>query len=135
MPFMNTSPFEVMFSADTNTNQDLFHKLIGVTDIAINAEPYECPTITAVINTIHDTKYIYPVPKKIIFNNPATIVYWEDGDKTVVKCMAEQRFDAEAGYAAAFMKKIYQNHAALKNLLNEKSNINSIKTKEEEANG
>ena len=32
--------------------------------------------------------------KEVIFNDPATIVYWEDGTKTVVKCHNET-FDEE----------------------------------------
>lgn len=27
-----------------------------------------------------------PMPVNVIFHNPATIVFWDDGDKTVVKC-------------------------------------------------
>lgn len=45
------------------------------------------------------------VPKKVIFNPPATIVIWEDGEKTVVKCMKGDDYDAEKGLALCFMKK------------------------------
>lgn len=36
--------------------------------------------------------------KKVIFNNPATIVFWADGTKTVVKAKNED-FDPEKGLA------------------------------------
>lgn len=43
--------------------------------------------------------------KKVIFNNPATIVYWRDGSKTVVKAIDEP-FDKEKGLAMAISKKV-----------------------------
>lgn len=45
--------------------------------------------------------------KKVIFNKPATIILWEDGTKTVVKCQPGDRYDKEKGFAFALMKKIY----------------------------
>lgn len=45
------------------------------------------------------------MPDKVIFNNPATIVIWSDGSKTVVKCHNE-RFDPEKGLAMAICKKV-----------------------------
>jgi len=46
--------------------------------------------------------------KKVIFNNPCTIVLWEDGTKTIVKCSGEH-FDAEKGLAMAISKKALGN--------------------------
>ena len=46
---------------------------------------------------------------KVIFNPPATIVFWKDGSKTVVKCQEGDVFDPEKGLAMAFMKKAYGN--------------------------
>ena len=42
--------------------------------------------------------------KKVVFNCPATIVYWTDGTKTVVKVDGEE-FDPEKGLAMAIAKK------------------------------
>lgn len=42
---------------------------------------------------------------KVIFNNPATIVLWSDGTKTVVKCNEIDEFDPEKGLAMAICKK------------------------------
>lgn len=42
---------------------------------------------------------------KVIFNYPATIVFWNDGTKTVVKCGIGDTFDPEKGLAMAYMKK------------------------------
>lgn len=41
--------------------------------------------------------------KRVIFNPPATIVLWEDGTKTVVKCHNEP-FDKEKGLAMALLR-------------------------------
>lgn len=42
--------------------------------------------------------------KKVIFKNPATIVFWTDGTKTVVKANNEP-YDKEKGLAMAYVKK------------------------------
>ena len=47
--------------------------------------------------------------KKVIFNCPATIVYWVDGTKTIVKCDGEE-FDPEKGLAMAIAKKFLGNN-------------------------
>ena len=44
-------------------------------------------------------------PERVIFQPPATIVYWPDGDKTVVRCENDE-FSEEFGYAMACMRKI-----------------------------
>ena len=50
-----------------------------------------------------------PIPTKVIFNNPATIVYWSDDTKTVVKCGEDDTFDKEKGLALCYMKKWFSN--------------------------
>ena len=46
--------------------------------------------------------------KQVIFNDPATIVLWTDGTKTVVKCENEV-YDPEKGLAMALSKKMLGN--------------------------
>lgn len=46
--------------------------------------------------------------KNVIFHDPATIVYWSDGEKTVVKAEGES-FDPEKGLAMAISKKVLGN--------------------------
>lgn len=50
-----------------------------------------------------------PEIKDVIFNEPATIVFWADGTKTVVKCQEGDMFDPEKGLAMAIAKKVYGN--------------------------
>ena len=47
--------------------------------------------------------------KNVIFNDPATIVFWSDGTKTVVKCGKDDAFDAEKGLAMAISKYFFDN--------------------------
>lgn len=57
---------------------------------------------------VQNLTYI-PKIKDVIYNDPATIVFWEDGTKTVVKCEFSKRFDLEKGLAMAFSKKMFGN--------------------------
>lgn len=47
--------------------------------------------------------------KYVIFNDPATIVFWSDDTKTVVKCQEGDIFDKEKGLAMAISKKFFGN--------------------------
>lgn len=47
--------------------------------------------------------------KNVIHHDPATIVYWCDGTKTVVKCGENDIYDPEKGLAMAIAKKVFGN--------------------------
>lgn len=68
----------------------------------------------AMINYARNEKYFGI--KKVIFNDPATIVFWNDGSKTVVKCQGDDIFDPEKGLAMAISKRA----------LGDKSNFNDV---------
>lgn len=59
----------------------------------------------------NDMKNNHRVPqiKDVIYNDPATIVFWEDGTKTVVKCGDYDIYDPEKGLAMAIAKKTLGN--------------------------
>ena len=57
--------------------------------------------------------------KEVIFNDPATIVKWMDGTKTVVKCQEDDTYSKHVGLAMCITKKVLGN----------KSNFNNIFTK------
>lgn len=79
-----------------------------------------------------------PAPKQVIFNPPATIVFWDDDSKTVVKCqdmmidlpvkggignltlgdstVGTEIFDKEKGLAMAFCKKMFGNKGGYYNM-------------------
>lgn len=47
-----------------------------------------------------------PTVDRMIFSGPATIVFWSDGDKTIVKTADGDRFDAEKAFLVAFYQKM-----------------------------
>lgn len=57
-----------------------------------------------------------PKIERVIFHYPATIVYWMDGTKTVVKAQNE-KFDKEKGLLAAIAKKVYGNKGSFNNVI------------------
>ncbi len=64
---------------------------------------------TKVPNKIVKAAPIHDIPdiKHVIFNYPATIVFWADGTKTVVKCKPGDQWDPHAGISAAIAKKFF----------------------------
>ena len=60
------------------------------------------------LSKTNDNMFKKDTPKKVIFNDPATIVYWKDGTKTVVKA-EDEPFDPEKGLAMAIAKKYLGN--------------------------
>ena len=85
-------------------------------DYLCNTDVYSI--VTKAFNTTVDSIYkinyydrifvLQPKIKNVIFNDPATIVYWEDRTKTVVKCEKE-KYDPEKGLAMAIAKKAMGN--------------------------
>lgn len=59
--------------------------------------------------------------KKVIYNDPATIVCWTDGTKTIVKCSEDDYYDEEKGLAMAICKK-YLGDKQYKDIFKEFSN-------------
>lgn len=56
-----------------------------------------------------------PEIKDVIYHDPAVIVFWTDGTKTVVKAQ-EEAFDPEKGLVMAFAKKVLGNKGNYYNL-------------------
>ena len=59
-------------------------------------------------NDISKPKMTHGCPgiKKVIFNDPATIVLWDDGTKTVVKCSEGDTYSEWSGLAFCICKKL-----------------------------
>ena len=60
-----------------------------------------------------------PDIERVVFNDPATIVFWEDGTKTVVKCAKDQTFERYAGFIAACAKKMFGSTSRAKAIMEE----------------
>lgn len=63
----------------------------------------------------------------VIFNGPATIVFWRDGTKTVVKCTKGDTFSEDTGVALCIAKKMMGDsfHRVLKDAV-KKGRMNKI---------
>lgn len=57
--------------------------------------------------------------KDVIFSDPATVVFWSDGTKTVVKTRGGEEYDKEKGLAMAIVKKFSGNTRDYYNLFME----------------
>lgn len=53
--------------------------------------------------------------QKVIFNDPATIIIWADGTKTVVKVQNGEKYDPEKGMALCCAKKLLGNKSNFNN--------------------
>lgn len=65
--------------------------------------------LTTNYSAISTDRIRIPRIKNVIFNDPATIVFWSDGTKTVVKTQNNEGFDPEKGLAMAIAKKALGN--------------------------
>jgi hypothetical protein len=50
--------------------------------------------------------------KRVIYNPPATIVMWNDGTKTIVKCMDDEEYSQYYGFCACVCKKLFGSSSA-----------------------
>ena len=57
--------------------------------------------------------------RDVIFSDPATVVFWDDKTKTVVKTRGEEKYDKEKGLAMAIIKKITDNTGSYYNIFKE----------------
>ena len=74
---------------------------------------YDTVSTRDIIETLVDKRFgarKVPNIKNVIFNDPATIVFWSDGTKTVVKTQNGDEFDPEKGLAMAISKKALGNN-------------------------
>lgn len=81
---------------------------------------YDCVFTPTNISIKRVEKEQMPENKDVIFNDPATIVFWSDGTKTIVKCQKDTGdvYSKETGLAMAIAKKAYGNRSNFNDILN-----------------
>ena len=67
--------------------------------------------------TLEPKRIEMPFPVKIIKQGPATIIFWRDGTKTVVKRAEGEPDDDYAAFTAAVAKKVYGSGNKIKSML------------------
>lgn len=73
------------------------------------------------------TNYL-PEIKNVKFNGPATIVFWADGTKTVVKCQDGDDYSEEVGLAMCIVKKVFGNTSKYNDIFKKWCNSYDTKT-------
>lgn len=68
-------------------------------------------------------------PVRILKSGSATVVFWKDGSKTVVKCGVNETPDDYDAFTAALAIKIFGNNSRLKKIIKEKTVVQQIKKK------
>lgn len=49
---------------------------------------------------------IAPTIDKVYFNDPVTVVIWDDGTKTIVRCAENNTYDKYVGLAMCYLKRM-----------------------------
>ena len=143
----------IFYKTDTATNKtdvDIHHSTLGCKHYLVQWNEVRSLTEAAVPilsdikmqmevkkycdEDIEQTKNLYYglslTIKDVIFNPPATIVFWMDGTKTVVKDQGEVFYDPEKGMAMAVAKKAFGNQG---NYYNQFAKYLDIYEKKQEA--
>ena len=81
--------------------------IYGKNDIAITTSEASKNCINVIYGC--SNMLLLPGIVKVIFNDPATIVFWKDGSKTVTKCGEMDIYDPEKGLAMCFAKRLLGN--------------------------
>ena len=58
-----------------------------------------------------------PKPKRILRSGPCTIVFWEDGTKTIVRKAPDEEDNAYAAFTAALAIKLFGSNQAVKRIV------------------
>lgn len=93
--------------------ENYFKYLVIITQVPcyLSRRGTGCESLLYVLSAVNvlTKKVKEPKIKDVKFNDPATIVFWEDGTKTVVKAQDGEKFDKEKGLAMAIIKKSQDN--------------------------
>lgn len=97
-----------------------------------NANDNEVISESSFTVMVYEAKNL-PTIDKVVFNNPATVVFWNDKTKTVVKCRDNDEFNEVYGLAMAVAKKYFGSSNALKKAAKKGSHPSEKKQKKQES--
>lgn len=105
---------ELKFTFDKDTCWGWKHEHMVVTkvrtrDVRETLERIEHRIVKVFNIDLSKLDVVIPAIKNVIHNDPATIVFWADNSKTVVKCQEGDIYDPEKGLAMAIAKKALGN--------------------------
>lgn len=85
------------------------HDYNVIDDLKSLFELYDLKSLSDLYATMRSAARYVPDINKVIFNDPATIVFWADDTKTVVKAAEDEPYDPEKGLAMVIAKKALGN--------------------------
>ena len=109
---MQTKNRKIKFGCDL---KDIYPVSVNECDLKNNddfldATRYCCTDILSAKKSSAYIEVKVDIPEmidRVIFNDPATIIIWKDGSKTVVKKSEDDIWDPEKGCCIAVIKKLY----------------------------
>ena len=103
-----TKPHTLVIPSDRYT---MMFNCINKNDSATKAEILSTNATSIPKAVPKPTNYL-PEIKNVKFDGPATIVFWADGTKTIVKCQDGDDYSEEVGLAMCIVKKAFGNRSA-----------------------
>ena len=102
-------------------------------DDFLDAMRYYYDDLATVENDLESIELRVDIPgmiDRVIFNDPATIILWKDGSKTVVKRSYDDIWDSEKGFCMAIIKKLYGNTSFIKRFMEPEEEIQILTVEE-----
>ena len=104
-----------------------------INDDFLDAIRYYYDDLETVENDLESIELRVDIPgmiDRVIFNDPATIILWNDGSKTVVKRSDDDVWDSEKGFCMAVIKKLYGNTSFIKRFMEQEEEIQILTVEE-----
>ena len=104
-----------------------------INDDFLDAMRYYYNDLATVENNSESIELRVDIPgmiERVIFNDPATIILWNDGSKTVVKRSYDDIWDSEKGFCMAIIKKLYGNTSFIKRFMEPEEEIQILTVEE-----
>lgn len=81
------------------------------------------------LESMFNSRPALPSIKNVYFNDPVTVVLWNDGTKTIVKCQDGDTYSKETGLALCMAKKAMGNNGKFNDIFKKWIPEEKIKTK------
>ena len=104
-----------------------------INDDFLDAMRYYYNDLATVENNSESIELRIDIPgmiDRVIFNDPATIILWNDGSKTVVKRSDDDVWDYEKGFCMAVIKKLYGRTSFIKRFMEPEEEIRILTVEE-----
>jgi len=82
-------------------------------DILIKNMRYDINYYRKLLQTFHNSLVV----DRIVVNGNATIVFWGDNTKTIVKKSDDDEYDLHHAFCAALAKKVYSHNSSVKKMI------------------